>query len=64
MGKKPIFAIYVLYKKAFEGFDAYKSAVLYDLMAVFVHKKSVPFLSCHPVEPAIKALSPEPAHWS
>ena len=30
-------------------FDAYKAVVVYDLIAVLVHKKSVPFLSCHPV---------------
>ena len=30
-------------------FDAYKALVVYDLIAVLVHEKSVPFLSCHPV---------------
>ena len=32
-----------------EHYHAYKAVVVYDLIAVLVHEKNVPFLSCHPV---------------
>ena len=41
----------VLQGRYLKHFDAYKAVVVYELIAILVHEKSVPFLSCHPVHP-------------